>query len=215
MTAYSDPRLLELLSSKICHDLISPVGAVSNGVEILEELGPDAGDDVTGLISFSATQANAKLKAMRMAYGLGGSDSSIKIEDVHQIFGDFISGEKRLSHDWDPYADYGVENREGFCKILLCCLKFIADNLPRGGVISVNPGQESGELVISATGEGAVLSDDMKNAYDHKISIDNLTPKLVHSYVTGVLANHYGFVIHMNEGKDDFISLILKTTVVS
>jgi len=108
----SDPdvvsiHVLELLASKICHDLISPVGAVSNGVEILEELGADAGDDVTNLISFSATQASSKLKTMRMAYGLGGSDDSIKMEDVHQLFADYIEGEKRLSQNWDPYADLG------------------------------------------------------------------------------------------------------------
>ena len=75
---------LEALSSKICHDLISPIGAVNNGLEILEELGADAGEEVIELISFSAAQASAKLRAFRMVYGSGGSDNNLKASDAHE-----------------------------------------------------------------------------------------------------------------------------------
>ncbi|MGH1455750.1 MAG: histidine phosphotransferase family protein [Alphaproteobacteria bacterium] len=214
MTITNDTKILELLASKICHDLISPVGAISNGVEILEEMGSDADSDITSLISFSAAQANAKLKTMRMAYGLGGSDPSIKFEDVHKLFGEFIEGEKRLSQDWDPYADLGIEPRNGLCKMLLCGMKFAVEGLPRGGVISVQK-DEDGVVLITASGENAHFRPDFVNALNHALSINDLDPKLVHAYVTGLLAKNYGFEIHTDETQDNIISLRLNCSVVS
>lgn len=213
MTQINDVKLLELLASKICHDLISPVGAVSNGVEILEELGPDAGEDVTGLISFSATQASAKLKAMRMAYGLGGSDPSIKFEDVYKLFEEFIAGEKRLSQDWDPYATYSIEPRDGLSKVLLCCLKLASEGLPRGGIVRVKDADDG--IIIHAEGENAHFRTHVVDALNTTLGIDALDPKLVHAYVTGLSAQHYGFSIHTDETEENIITLKLKASVVS
>ncbi len=213
MTQMNDVKLLELLASKICHDLISPVGAISNGVEILEEMGADAGEEVTSLIEFSATQAASKLKAMRMAYGLGGADPSIKFEDVHKLFGGFIGGEKRLSQSWDPYEDYGIESCDGLSKMLLCCLQLAAEGLPRGGVISVKKGDNG--IQICAEGENAHFRTNVVHALQNTISIDDLDPKLVHAYVTGLMSKNYNFVIHTDETQENLISLLLKTSVVS
>ncbi len=214
MTLTSDTKILELLASKICHDLISPVGAISNGVEILQEMGGESDDDITNLISFSSTQANAKLKTMRMAYGLGGADPSIKFEDVHTLFGEYIEGEKRLSQDWDPYSDLGIEPRDGLCKMLLCCMKFAIEGLPRGGVISVSK-DEDGVILISASGENAHFRPNFVDALHHSIHIDDLDPKLVHAYMTGLIAKSYGFDIHTDETQENKIYLRLKCSVVS
>ncbi len=195
-------HVLELLASKICHDLISPVGAVSNGVEILEELGADAGDDVTNLISFSATQASSKLKTMRMAYGLGGSDDSIKMEDVHQLFADYIAGEKRLSQDWDPYADLGVEPQRALAKMVLCGLLLVVEALPKGGVLSVTAGDQAGDILVKGTGENAGFRDGFKEAIDQSADVEDLSPKLVHGYVTGLLAKHYDYGLRIEEAED-------------
>ena len=53
-------HLLELLSSRICHDLISPVGAIHNGLEFLEDMGPDALEDALELMKHSTKQATTK-----------------------------------------------------------------------------------------------------------------------------------------------------------
>ncbi len=206
-------KILELMASKICHDLISPVGAVSNGVEILEELGPDAGEDVTGLIAFSASQANAKLKTMRMAYGLGGADSSIKAEDVHKLFGEYIEGEKRLSQDWDPYTDLGVEPKTGFAKILLVCLMLAVDALPKGGTLRITKGDDS-MTMIEGEGEGAKFRDQFLDALHNKIDTNDMDPKFVHPYVTGLMLARYGFHLEIDETKNDIISLRLKSSNV-
>ena len=120
MSVTIDTGILELLASKVCHDLISPIGAVNNGIEFLTEMGPDAGEEVTDLIAFSAGQASAKLKAYRMAYGAGGADDSIKPEEVHEAIQAIVGAEDKVTQEWDPYGDLGYEDRpKAFCKILV------------------------------------------------------------------------------------------------
>lgn len=124
MSVTIDTDILELMASKICHDLISPIGAVNNGIEFLTEMGPDAGEEVTDLIAFSASQASAKLKAYRMAYGAGGADDSIKPEEVHRAIEDIVGAEKKIVQEWDPYAPLGYEDRpKAFARCLFarCC----------------------------------------------------------------------------------------------
>ena len=209
----NNARIMELLASKICHDLISPVGAISNGVEILEEMGADAGDDVTSLISFSAEQANAKLRTMRLAYGIGGSDESIKVEDVHALFGDFISGEKRLSQDWDPYADIGIAPKKGLAKMLILSLLLVIDALPKGGVLSIeSDGKDT--AMIKGEGENAHFREGYLHALAHSIDIEDLEPKHTHPYVTGLIAKNHGFEITIDETENNFIILRLKSSNV-
>lgn len=212
MSAAPNVRILELMASKICHDLISPVGAVSNGVEILEELGSDAGEDVTGLIAYSAGQAAAKLKVMRMAYGLGGADSSIKSEDVHKIFADFIGTEGRLSQDWNPHAIN--THITGAAKMLMACLLLAAETLPKGGKISAAQ-EDDKTILITAEGENAHFREGTLEALQQKTDSEALEPKHTHAFITGLLASHYNFEISEDSTTPDFIFLRLKLPDVS
>lgn len=191
--------LLEMLASRICHDIISPVGAVNNGVEFMQDMGPDAADEALELISYSAQQAAAKLQAFRMAYGAGGKDPNIKPEDVQRAFSKLISAEGKISQVWDPYGRLGPKELPlGFCKILMCSLMLATEALPKGGSISVKPSAEDTTLVI-AEGEGAALRENTAEALQHQIAITDLDPRLVHPYVIGSIAALYGFSIGLKE----------------
>jgi len=204
-----DIHVLELMASKICHDLISPVGAVNNGVEFLEEMGAEAGEEITGLIAFSAQQASAKLQAFRMAYGAGGGDSGIKPEDVHKTFEAVISADGKIKQDWDPFAPIGPEILpKGFCKILMSCLLLACECLPKGGTISVTKG-ESGGTIIKAEGENAGMKEKALEALALQTSTENLGPKVVHSYITGIMAKNYGFKVFETETGDNFTVISL------
>lgn len=207
MSAENTVRLLELVSSKICHDLISPVGAVSNGVEILEEMGAD--DDVTALISFSAAQANAKLKTLRLAYGLGGADTGIRLEEIHQTFNEFITGDNRVKQDWDAHLDLGFEPKTGFPKILMCSLLLASEALPKGGTISVSA-EDNDTILVTGHGENANFRDGVTNALMLETSANDLAPKLIHPYITGLFAQIYGFDITTDTSQTDSISLRVK-----
>lgn len=211
MSDTDNTAILEMLASRICHDIISPVGAVNNGVEFMQEMGPDAMDEAMGLISYSASQAAAKLQAFRMAYGAGGKDPHIKPEDVQKAFSGLISAEGKISQSWDPFGPLGPNPLPlGFCKVLLCGMMLAMEALPKGGTVSVKAG-EDGDTVIISEGEGANLREHTEDALNRKIPIGDLDPRLVHPYVIGMIAEMYGFDISVRESQENKVSFTLKS----
>ncbi len=205
-----DSHLLEILASKICHDLISPIGAVNNGIELMEDMGPDAGAEATALITFSAQQASAKLQAFRMAYGTGGADSTIKPEDVHKAIELIIAHDKKIKQEWNPNVPVGgAERPRGFCKLLLCAIMLGMECLPKGGTISVVPGNGV-ETAVVAKGENASLRGQTLDALAVKLDAQGLDPKYVHAYMTGLLAARYGFSITAKDSGQGFVSITIK-----
>lgn len=210
MTATAlDTTVLELLASRICHDLISPVGAVNNGVEFLQEMGADAGDEAIELIAYSAGQATAKLQAFRLAYGAGGRDMNIKPEDVHKTFGELIGNEGRVSQEWDPFAPIGHDEiPTGFCKVLMGALILALESMPKGGVIRVMPGDTAGETLVIAQGPGASPRTNMPQALNRTLPVSELDPRLVHAFVLSAIAAQYGFIIRAEADNTD--SMVLR-----
>ncbi len=200
MSTNDDIALLELLASKICHDLISPIGAINNGVEFLEDMGADAGPEVTGLIAFSAAQASAKLQAYRMAYGAGGADANIKPADVHKAIAQMIEGDKKIKQDWDPQKiPFGPEGfKKGLCKILVCTLKLAMECLPKGGTLTAAPGK-NGSVTVTAIGDNAGLKPQSAEALALATPMERMEPKYVHAYMTGLFAKRYGFTVKPSE----------------
>lgn len=200
---------IELLSSRICHDIISPVGAVNNGVEFMQEMGPDAGEEAIELISYSASQAAGKLQAFRFAYGAGGADPNIKPEDILKAFSGLISGEGKIAQTWDPYGPLGPSPLpRGFCKMLMCTMMLGVECLPKGGSISVKPSETKDTLVI-AEGLDAGVRDQVEDALAGKVAPDALDPRLVHPYTIGVLGKKYGFRIEITDKEEGKITLTL------
>ncbi len=201
-----DTGILELLASKICHDLISPIGAVCNGVEFLEDMGAEAGEEVTGLIAYSAQQASAKLQAYRMAYGAGGADDTIKPEDVHKTLQAMIAPDNKIKQDWDPYGNLGYEDRpKAFSKMLLCALLLGMECLPKGGTLNVTAGSQTGETCVTARGPDANIRGQTEKALSLTLHRDVLEPKYIHPYVTGLLAHTYGYKISLRDSKDNSV----------
>lgn len=203
-------KIIELMASKVCHDLISPIGAVSNGIEFLEDAGEEMDGEAIKLIAFSAGQASAKLKVFRLAYGAGGSDSSIKPEDVHKSFGDYISGDGRITQDWDPHAPLGLTDPPaGFCKIIMCLLLVLIDTLPKGGNVRVFDGGD-GSVHFQSTGDHAGFREGYREALTGSAKTQNLEPKTIHPALTHLLAAHYGYSIHVLPSPEGSILLSLR-----
>lgn len=206
-----DVTMLEVLASKICHDLISPIGAVNNGVELIEDMGPDAGPEATALIAFSAQQASAKLQAFRMAYGTGGADSNIKPDDVFKAIELIINQDKKIRQDWNPNTPIGGEERpKGYCKILICAILLGMECLPKGGTISV-AGGNGVETAVIAKGENASLRGQTGDALALTLDLNGLDPKYVHATMTGLLAARYGFKVSAKDSGQGFVSITINT----
>ncbi len=209
MSTQIELKIMELLTSKVCHDLISPIGAINNGMEFVEEMGADAGEEVFDLIGFSAHQASAKLQAYRMAYGVGGGDTSIKPEDVHKAIQAMVEKDGKITQDWDPYAPLGPEERPGgFAKMLVCGFLLAIDSLPKGGKISA-ANDESGIIVITATGENCNPRNDMESCLALSFDQDQLEPKHIHATVTALAAKAYGYDVTLEHNGADSISFFI------
>ena len=202
--------VLELLASRICHDLISPVGAVNNGVEFLEEMGADAGAEAIQLIAHSARQASVRLQAFRICYGAGGRDSNIKPEDIKKAFEALTEADGKIAQSWDPHANLGFAERPtGYCKILMGAMMLGAECLPKGGIIKVKAGSGE-ETLITAEGQDAVVRDGVEDSLALRLDPSTLDPRLVHPYAIGVLANSYDFALSFAEKEPGRAVLSLK-----
>jgi histidine phosphotransferase ChpT len=147
--------LAALLCSRICHDLISPVGAIVNGLEVLaEEKDEETKTFALDLIKRSAGTASAKLQFCRIAFGAAGSaGAQIDLGDAETISRGFFEDDKtKLA--WNLPRALLAKNR---VKLLLNLLLIAGQTIPRGGRLTVDPigaGDTMG-FKVSATGINA------------------------------------------------------------
>jgi histidine phosphotransferase ChpT len=125
--------LAALLCSRVCHDVISPVGAINNGLELLDEGGTDA--DAMDLIRASALNASVRLKFARLAFGASGSvGASIDTGEAEKAAKDFALAEKKTEVNWNGPRAIVAKNR---VKLLLNLFLVAYGAIPRGGVLDV------------------------------------------------------------------------------
>jgi histidine phosphotransferase ChpT len=127
--------LAALLCSRVCHDIISPVGAITNGLEVLdEEESAEMKAFAFDLIRKSASQASAKLQFARLAFGAAGSaGAEIDLADAEKVATGYMQGEK-ATLSWTAPRALMAKNR---VKLLLNLLLLAIGAVPRGGAIKV------------------------------------------------------------------------------
>lgn len=211
MTVKTEAAILELLSSRICHDLISPVGAINNGIEFME----DAGDDIESqkqaaeLIAHSAQAAASRLQAFRIAYGAGGKDGNIKPEDIQKTFGLLTKADGKIRQSWDPFSSLGIDAKTpGFCKVLMGGMMLAMECLPKGGTVYVEPGTAT-ETYIRAEGTDAIVRDGVEKALARTLPPEEIDPRLVHPYALSLIAESYGFIILLKEKGENRVTYTL------
>ncbi|NLS06488.1 histidine phosphotransferase [Rhizobium sp. P32RR-XVIII] len=127
------PDLAALLCSRVCHDVISPVGAINNGLELLDEGGADS--DAMDLIRTSALNASVRLKFARLAFGASGSvGASIDTGEAERAAKDFAAAEKKTEVTWNGPRAIVAKNR---VKLLLNLFLVAYSSIPRGGSLEV------------------------------------------------------------------------------
>jgi len=127
--------LAALLCSRVCHDLISPSGAIVNGLEVLEEsTDEETKSFALDLIKKSAKTASARLQFCRLAFGAAGSASAqIDLGDAENVARGFIEDDK-IKLSWNLSSALLPKNR---VKLLLNMILVAAHSIPRGGIVAV------------------------------------------------------------------------------
>lgn len=196
------PRVLELMASRICHDLVSPVGAICNGVELMEELGPAAGDEATQLIAHSAKQASIRLKAFRLSYGAAGSDMNIGFKDIREVFSELVPGSARIQVQLaDDIGLVFSMPPAGFFKTLLNLLVLAEECLHGEGVMTVSAMPDKSGVAVVLTGKNPAFRGDAEAALQDKLAVENLDARSIHAYLTGRFAAYFGLPLDWEAGE--------------
>ena len=153
-------EFMGLICSRICHDLVSPVGAIANGIEILEEeTDPKMREQALALIEDSAKRASQKLQLLRLALGAGGEPGArMALDEAAEVSRSLFDG-GRIAFEWSV-PPLSVERRVG--KLLLNFVLLGQETLPRGGHLRAELSAQPHAVLIrlSARGTGARLPED-------------------------------------------------------
>jgi histidine phosphotransferase ChpT len=156
----SDIEFASLLCSRLCHDLLSPVGAMTNGLELLaDEDDPDMRAKVMELLADSARASADRLKFFRLAFGAGGGfGETLDAGEVRAAVEGLVRANPRIELGWlvETPAIPKVA-----AKVLLNLVMVAFDALVRGGRLDV--GVEQGEVVVRAEGPRIVLDAEIRS----------------------------------------------------
>lgn len=195
MTRLIDLRILELLAARLCHELISPIGAISNGVELLGEDDPDFVRDATALVGLSAKQAGQRLQFYRFAYG-SSTTGPVAGVDPRELVGGLLDGGK-LSCVWQAEAlALPAEWQKLACNMIVLA----AEALPRGGTITVAAGSPASRRIeIVGVGETVNLTSEARAALALEAELADLSSRTVQGYFTACLAKALGAALVLSD----------------
>ena len=184
----SSVRVAELLSAKICHDLVNPLGACNNGLEMLDDANSEIFDQARQLAIDSGRSAARVLQYFRLAYGTAAERSGDGLDVKGQVEEFFKEGAVEVTWTDESYND-PISAPE--VKLLLNLLLVADECLPRGGSLSVqilSTGGGGHELAILAMGEGARLREESLEALTKDLHERDLTTRNIQGVFTRLLA---------------------------
>ena len=196
--------LAALLASRVCHDIISPVGALANGLEVLEE---DQGEEMRQfameLITKSAKSASAKLKFSRLAFGASGSaGASIDTGEAEEVVGLFMEGEK-ADYTWSGARSLVPKNR---VKLLLNLVLTSLGAIPRGGTIaiSIDGEGESATFTLRCTGPKARVPGEFVDMLNGTLE-GEMSAHAIQPYYAILLAKESGLTLSAKVDGEDVV----------
>lgn len=191
--------LAALLSSRVCHDIVSPVGAIVNGIELMGEDG-DMKDFAMELIQSSARQASAKVQFARIAFGAAGSaGAEIDIADAENVAKGLFEFEK-AEIEWSAPVMLLAKNK---VKLLLNMVLISLQFVPRGGVISVTVEDNGNLLRIKAKGPSQRIPADLVKIMTGGNAPEDLDAHMVQPVYASLLADNVGLTLTIKEIGDE------------
>ncbi|WP_205480622.1 histidine phosphotransferase family protein [Sphingomonas arenae] len=200
--------LASLLCSRLCHDLLSPVGALNNGIELLaDEQDPDMRERCLELLSESARASANKLKFFRLAFGAaGGFGEEIDTREARSALEGLFGGEKKIELGW-LVADERLP--KDAIKLLLNLALIAGDALVRGGRLDIGTERSDRgiELVIRAEGPRLLLDPSLRETLQRGSSAGTIEPRAAGAWLAHSLAAGAGGSIKV-AGPEEQVLLI-------
>jgi histidine phosphotransferase ChpT len=194
-----DVRLLEIICARLCHDLVGPVSAISNGVELVTEFGEDMRGEALALIAQSASEASCRLQFFRVAFGsAAGSDGrSIPLAEARTRAVSLPLG-GRVAVDWpESKAGSVPELGRAALKLLLNLFLIAVDAAAGTGTVRVRFGAAGALFEVIADGARATLGDDVRQGLEGRLAAAEATPKTAVAIHARVLAAEAGVAVEI------------------
>lgn len=174
-----------LLCSKLCHDLLSPVGAINNGLELLEdETDPEMQDRCMELLADSAAASANKLKYFRLAFGAaGGFGEDVDPAEAKQLVESLVGDQEKIALGW---AVQSATLPKKAIKILLNLALIAREALVRGGRLDIGAeaGEQGIEVVVRAEGTKIALDDGIRAALEGTLPEGELTARTAAAWMS-------------------------------
>ena len=191
-----DVDLSALISTRICHDLINPIGAINNGLELLDAVGTAPGPELS-LVNDSASAASAKLNVFRLAFGDVSTQAEVKGDRIAKMISDMY-GDSRMTVDWQP-IDGGFRRIE--IKLALLLLFSIESSLPLGGTCTISASQ--GIWTFKANATKLNVRQELWDMVIAETGLQDTSASDVHFLVARMTADqgNYSVKLHVSEGE--------------
>lgn len=202
----SSLELASLLCSRLCHDMLSPVGALSNGLELLaDERDPDMRQRCFELLDQSARISTDKLKFFRLAFGAaGGFGEMVPINEAKVLIDALVANNARVTLNWALPSDALPKSA---IKTLLNFALIGLEALPRGGTLDIAAEFRDGasEIVVRAAGARIAFDRDIGRALEGTLPKGDLSSRTAPAAMLDELAKEIGGKLQYVLGADALV----------
>lgn len=202
----SSTDFASLLCSRLCHDLLSPVGALNNGLELLaDEHDPEMRARCLELLSDSARASANKLKFFRLAFGAaGGFGETVDTREAKSAIEGLFGDNQRMTIGW--LVDAPLLPKSAI-KVLLNLALIAGDALVRGGQLDIGAELHDGmaEIVIRASGPRIVLDGELRGALSGASGDSGISPRAAAAYLVHALVTEGGGTLQVSDPDADVL----------
>lgn len=194
-TPYDTSTVAVLIGSRICHDLISPIGAITNGLELLELSGMPRTPELA-LVSQSVSHANARIRLFRLAFGQCSDGQMTGGDEVRSILHD-LYGESRTHCHGFPTGSFARSE----IRLVLLALLCVEQAIPQGGEIAITRMNQGWRLTV--TGPRLVTTSQAWSALADGATPAEITPAMVQFLLLPTFAaeNDMTYAVELTDSK--------------
>lgn len=193
MNSTSETELAALMCSRLCHDMLSPVGALSNGLELLaDEKDPEMRARCIELLEQSARISTAKLKFFRLAFGAaGGFGDAVPVEEAQSVIDTLVGEARGVEANWAISAS---SLPKPAVKVMLNLAQIGLDALIRGGTLDIGAELHDGnyEIVVRASGDRIAFDETIGRALQGELAPGELSSRTAAAHMIAMLAEELG-----------------------
>jgi histidine phosphotransferase ChpT len=200
--------LASLLCSRLCHDLMSPIGALNNGIELLaDETDPEMREKCLELLADSARASANKLKFFRLAFGAAGAfGEEIDAREAEAALEGLFGPERRIQLGWVVSSEKLPKNA---AKLLLNLAMLAGDALVRGGRLDVGAERRNGEVELAVRAEGPriLLDPVLRGTLENGGDGNAVEPRSAAAWLAHRLAADAGGSLRLSDASSDVLMI--------